>query len=237
VGFALATFEAGSHLTVDPTLETALLLLDGEVTFTWGDHAQPARRTSVFDGEPTVLHVPAGTDAAVTARQDAEIAVFTAFNARTFAPALFVPGALLQSEHRGLGQLDDTAFRIVRTVFDLRNRPDAALVLGEVITLPGRWSSYPPHHHAQPEIYHYRFLPEHGYGHAEVGDDVRKVHHRDTVFIEGDRDHPQVAAPGYAMYYIWVVRHLPDLPYTGFTFTDAHRWLTETNAPTWRPRP
>ena len=56
-------------------------------------------------------------------------------------------------------------------------------MLGEVVTLPGGWSSYPPHHHPQPEIYHYRFTHPQGFGHAELGDDVFKVRHYDTIRI------------------------------------------------------
>ena len=106
------------------------------------------------------------------------------------------------------------AIAIVRTVFDRRNAdPNAELVLGEVVTMPGRWSSYPPHHHPQPEIYHYRFTKPQGFGHAELGEQVLKVRQYDTVKILDGLDHAQCAAPGYGMYYAWVIRHLPDNPY------------------------
>ena len=75
-----------------------------------------------------------------------------------------------------MGQVGGACLRLVRTIFDRTNAdPNAELVLGEVITLPGRWSSYPPHHHPQPEIYHYRFTHPQGYGHAELGEDVLLV--------------------------------------------------------------
>ena len=38
------------------------------------------------------------------------------------------------------------------------------MVLGEVLNLPGKWSSYPPHHHPQPEVYFYRFDYPDGFG-------------------------------------------------------------------------
>jgi 5-deoxy-glucuronate isomerase len=99
--------------------------------------------------------------------------------------------------------------------------------VGEVVSLPGRWSSYPPHHHAQPEIYYYRFDPPQGYGHAELGDEVFKVHQHDLLRITAGNDHAQAAAPGYHMYYLWAIRHLDGNPYTGFEYTETHKWTFE----------
>jgi len=154
---------------------------------------------------------------------------------RAFPTVLYTPDSMLESEHRDKGRLDDTSHRIVRTIFDGRNRPEANLVLGEVINFPGRWSSYPPHHHPQPEIYHYRFTDPRGYGHAELGEDVLRVRPFDTIEILDLDDHSQVAAPGYGMFYVWVIRHLPGQPYTVPEFTSEHIWLKATAPPVWRP--
>ena len=130
-------------------------------------------------------------------------------------PRVFRPGDVAD-ERRGEGQVGGRCLRLVRTIFDARNSPpEVRLVLGEVVTLPGGWSSYPPHHHPQPEIYHYRFTHPQGFGHAEHGDDVFKVRQYDTIRIRAGNDHAQVAAPGYGMYYAWVIRHLPGKPYDG----------------------
>jgi 5-deoxy-glucuronate isomerase len=133
--------------------------------------------------------------------------------------------------------MGETSTRLVRTTFDDRNAPEANLVVGEVVTFPGKWSSYPPHRHPQPEIYHYRFFPEHGFGHATVGDAVLKVGHGDTVKILQGVSHPQVAAPGYAMYYLWVIRHLDGNRYGEKSgtpiFEPEHLWVTEIDAVIW----
>src|SRR5690606_22287859 len=135
------------------------------------------------------------------------------------------------------GQVRDRSLRFVRTIFDRRNSPpEVELVLGEVVTFPGGWSSYPPHHHPQPEIYHYRVTAPQGYGHAELGERVLKVRDRDTVCIPAGTDHAQCAAPGYGMYYAWVIRHLPDLPYTVPEFTAEHAWTMDANAGFWWPK-
>ena len=114
---------------------------------------------------------------------------------------------------RGAGTMHETSTRIVRTIFDYTNAPYANLVLGEVIGFPGKWSSYPPHHHPQPEIYYYKNNPENGFGYAEVGETVYKVHNGDTVCIPAGMTHPQCTPPGYALWYLWAIRHLDGCPY------------------------
>jgi 5-deoxy-glucuronate isomerase len=197
--------------------------------------ATAIHRQNLFEEPPTALHVGPATAVTVTAKSGgAQFAVVRTTNDRTFAPRLFLP-ADLAPEYRGAGLVQNACLRNVRLIFDRAARPEANLVVGEVVNYPGRWSSYPPHHHDQPEIYHYRFTAPHGYGHAELGDDVVKVRDGDTVVIPPGRDHAQVSAPGYGMYYLWMIRHLPGNPYTGFTFAEEHKWTLDAKQQGWRP--
>jgi len=232
--FGILRLCAGETIRGDGSLERAWVLLDGEARFEFDGRRETGARRSLFDQAPVVLHAPAGAKPHIHAERDCEFAVVAAENPRAFPIRLFDAESLLETEQRDRGLWDDTARRVVRTVFDFRNRPDASLVLGEVVNLPGRWSSYPPHHHAQPEIYHYRFTHPDGYGHGESGEQVFRVRHGDTLKILGG-DHSQVAAPGYGMYYLWIVRHLAGNPYRGFEFAREHRWLREPGARIWRP--
>ncbi|MBD5782459.1 5-deoxy-glucuronate isomerase [Pelagicoccus sp. NFK12] len=221
--------------TVTTTGETAWVLLHGELTAVVDDETFTASRASLFDEEPATLHVGAGTTVKLSAGENgAELAEVRSPLKRQL-PTRFTIGGDLPSEHRGAGLVQGTCQRCVRTVFDYSTRPESGLVIGEVVNYPGRWSSYPPHHHPQPEIYHYRFTKPQGYGHAELGDDVLKVTEGDTVVIPDGLDHAQVSAPGYGMYYLWIVRHLPRRPYKGFTFTKAHTWLLDPNNQGWAP--
>ena len=63
-----------------------------------------------------------------------------------------------------------------------------------------------------------------------------KVRQNDTVKILDGLDHAQCAAPGYGMYYAWVIRHLPDNPYIVPEFTAEHRWTQDPAAKFWRPK-
>ncbi len=216
--------------------ETAWLLMKGAVRGSAGRHRFEFSRDSLFDESASCIHVPAGCAVTFEASRDTEIMVFDCANARQFDARVFTPKDV-PNEPRGRGQVGDRALRYVRTIFDRTNSPEAVeLVLGEVVTFPGGWSSYPPHHHPQPEIYHYRFTRPQGYGHAELGDSVVKVMEYDTIHIPAGLDHAQCAAPGYGMYYSWVIRHLPDQPYTVPEFTAEHTWTLESGAPFWRPR-
>ena len=236
IDFGLLRLSAGERVDLTSELEGAALLLEGRVQFLWDGGARAAERHSLFEEDPVALHVPVSSRFEIVADTDAELAIFRTANDRAFEPRLFDGTSMLMSEHRAQGRLDDTAYRLVRTIFDDRNRPEANLVLGEVVHLPGRWSSTPPHHHPQTEIYHYRFSPEQGYGHGELGEDVVKVRSGDTVKILAGNDHAQVAAPGCAMWYLWVIRHLPEARYSVPEVGEENRWMLEAKAwsPSWR---
>ena len=231
--FGILPLRAGENHDLGSVRERALLILGGEAHLEWDGGSQEISRNSLFDELPWCLHVPSGCNCVVSAGgRGAELAVQAADNPRSFFPRLYAP-ADCRVERRGEGTMNETSTRFVRTIFDDSNAPQAELVLGEVITFPGKWSSYPPHHHPQPEIYHYRFLPRQGFGFTAVGEQAFLLRHCDTVLIHGGEDHPQVAAPGYAMYYIWLIRHLEGERYGTPEFTPEHQWVTDRKAKIW----
>lgn len=228
--------DAGERLTMQAQGETAWLLMSGGVRGVVERQAFEFARRSLFDESASCIHVPAGCVVELEATQPTELTVYESANRAPFAARIFRPEQV-PNERRGRGQVGERALRYVRTIFDRTNSPaEVELVLGEVVTFPGGWSSYPPHHHPQPEIYHYRFTAPQGYGHAELGDAVVKVRQYDTIHIPAGQDHAQCAAPGYGMYYSWVIRHLPDNPYTVPEFTPEHAWTMKPGADFWRPK-
>jgi 5-deoxy-glucuronate isomerase len=235
--FGLRLQTEGGRLEETLVKEEAWILLEGKARIEWdGGKSAIVSRASVFDEEPATFHAAKGARFTATALSPkVEWAVCRATNEASFASELFLPESVSR-EFRGDGLVQGACLRNVRQIFDHKNRPDSKLVLGEVINLPGRWSSYPPHHHAQPELYYYRFTLPQGYGHAECGETVYKIRSGDALLIPGGNDHSQVAAPGYGMYYLWVVKHLPGNPYRGFEFTEDHRWLLNPEQQGWEPK-
>lgn len=235
IDFGIHRMAAGRELKESHPKETVWVLLKGRAELSFAGSLKTVQRDSIFDEAPTALHLGPRTEVAIKSIADCEWAVARAHNGRNFAPRIFLPEDL-KPEYRGRGLAQDACLRNVRLIFDKTVRAEANLVIGEVINYPGRWSSYPPHHHAQPEIYHYRFTEPQGYGHGEAGEEVFKLRHNDTLKLPGGLDHAQVAAPGYGMYYLWVVRHLKGNPYTGFEFAKEHAWLLDPKRQGWQPR-
>jgi 5-deoxy-glucuronate isomerase len=229
------------------TDEQCFLLARGSATITWMVHSAgpgPQRatvsRADLFDHTPWCLSVPKRTRVVIDAGDEGVEWFYTATdNPQRFKAKLYTPEDC-RSELRGEGTMRETSTRIVRTVFDDTNRPESNLVIGEVIGAPGKWSSYPPHHHPQPEIYHYRFLPGQGFGLTAIGDTPYIIRDKDTILIREGEVHPQVTAPGYAMWYLWVIRHLEGAHYGPASktpiFVDDHAWVMGDENAIWQPK-
>jgi 5-deoxy-glucuronate isomerase len=228
------------------TDEQCFLLARGSAGLTWIVHeAKPGlvhetvSRPDLFDHAPWCLSVPRQARVIIAAGPEgAEFYYVATSNAKPFDARLFSPGEC-QSELRGKGTMRETSTRVVRTVFDDTNRPESNLVIGEVIGVPGKWSSYPPHHHPQPEIYHYRFLPSQGFGLTAIGETPYILRDKDTVLIREGEVHPHVTAPGYAMWYMWAIRHIEGAHYGPATntpaFIEEHTWVTGPEDAIWQP--
>jgi 5-deoxy-glucuronate isomerase len=213
--------------------ETAVLLVKGTVTTEWQNQKVRMERASEFNEDPWALHVPKDVQVRIVSEQEGSIVlVQSTENGRVFSPELYRPEDC-RSEIFGEGEWGGTARRIVRTVFDYGNAPYSNMVLGEVITWPGKWSSYPPHWHPQPEVYYYRFDHPQGFGLCLNGNKAYKITDNSYAAISGGDVHPQTSAPGYAMYYAWMIRHLKDNPWRDRITAEDHKWLCGKNIRIW----
>ena len=187
-------------------------------------------RDSLFDENPYCLHVPRNTKVTMKADTAAEVLIQKTDNEKDFAPKFYRPEDV-QADIFGGGVWSGTATRTVRTIFDYSNAPYSNMVNGEVINSPGRWSGYAPHTHPQPEVYTYKFDRPQGFGACFIGDNAFKISHNSWSELSGGNSHPQVTAPGYAMWYSWMIRHLPNNPWNKTRIDDPdHEWLMQPDA-------
>jgi len=235
--FGILKMKSGDIIESLNGRERAWLLIKGTVTFEWDGNKSTVTRNSCFDEAPSVLHVSKDTKVIIKTDSECELCVEKVDNSNSFDAKLYTPDDV-RTDIFGAGTLNEASIRSVRTVFDGEINPLSNMVLGEVINHPGKWSSYPPHDHPQPEIYHYRFFPEQGFGLSVLDDDAHVVKNGYTSLIEPNTTHSQGAAPGYAMYYIWMIPHLPNdrwLPTTRY-YREEHKWLLEDNVKIWPER-
>lgn len=219
--------EEGKTLSFSfPAEEMALLLIQGGIKISWQGKGVTAERDDFIKQGATCLHVCKNVPVTVTAVKESEILVQSTENDKTFDSILYTPENC-GKETFGQNQFEGKAQRTVRTFFDYHTAPYSNMVMGEILVPQGGWSSYPPHHHPQPEVYYYRFQKPQGFGACFIGDEVNKIKDGSFCAIPGGKTHPQVNAPGYPMYYVWMIRHFDGNPWTDRIFDPAHVWLLD----------
>lgn len=210
--------------------ETALLILSGDIEAQYEGHSVNLKRRNVFLDDAMALHLSRGVKLEIRCHSSSEFILQQTVNPRDFASKFYDNQAITRQVF-GSGVLESTTKRIVSTVFDYDIAPYSNMVLGEIINKPGIWSSYPPHNHPQPEVYFYKFNRSEGFGTCYIGEECFMVHDNSVAMIPGGLNHPQNAAPGYAMYYAWMIAHLPDHPWKKDRIVDPkHEWLLEEKA-------
>jgi len=226
----LLVLEAGETAVLhEPEKETALLLFCGEAIWSADGTEKRVSRESEFTQEASCLHTPAGTKIMVRAMRHSEIYVQRVKNERKFTPVFYMPEDI-SVQRAGVSELQGTMRRNIKTVFDLENAPYSNMVLGEVLNFPGKWSSYPPHFHPQPEVYFYRFDKPQGFGAGFANGEIHKTTHNGLLVIQSGF-HSQVAAPGYGLCYVWGIRHLPDDPWEKTRIDEQeHTWMLQPGA-------
>ena len=218
ISLRLIRLEKGQRHTLSlPGEELALVMLGGRAAITAGGHRWPALggRESVFSGMPHALYLPVGTGTVdVEALTPAcEVAVCGARAERLFTPAVIEP-ASVEIEIRG----GENATRQINHIMKPDFPADRLLVV-EVFTPSGNWSSYPPHKHDVhnppgevdlDEIYFYKISRPEGYAIQRVytrdgwRDETITVRDNDAILIP-EGYHPVVAAHGYDCYYLNVL--------------------------------
>jgi 5-deoxy-glucuronate isomerase len=214
-------------------LEKVYLLMYGHVNVECAGKNYEIVRESFLDDDFWIIDVPENETIKVTGiGSDSEIAVIRTENHKKFQPKIHDKDNSI-IETRGKGFMNETGTRIVKTFMDFSLTPESNLMIGEDIHYPGKWAGFPSHSHDQPEIYFYKFYPGNGFGLLKLGDEGVLLEHNDTVTIAPGLVHPQVSAPGYAMYFLWIIRHLDGNPYICPDFEEQHLWVEQPGAKYW----
>lgn len=223
-----------SHHHPAADVERAVVVLEGAAsvragTDRWGDLGS---RESVFERiAPPVLLLEPGLELEIEADRAATVIVAEAPAAIHGRSALFEPSEIFV-ETRGQGITERTIHHLLPPSVEA-----GRLILFEVFTPGGNWSSYPPHKHDTEdppreayleELYYYRFARPEGWGFARVYTPDRSL---DASFAVTDSDvlliprgyHPFGAPAGYEAYYLNVMAG-PNRAWH-FTVDPDHAWL------------
>jgi 5-deoxy-glucuronate isomerase len=218
VGFELWRLAPGE--TAEGRLEgreAILVLVEGRarVVAAGADWGEMGGRLDVFDRTPPhCLYVPPGSAWAAEAATDCCLAICTAPSPGG-RPAQRLGPEGIALEERGTG----TNTRYINNIaMEGRDVADSLLVT-EVFTPAGHWSSYPPHRHDEDdfprityleETYYHRLDPGDGFGIQRVFtedgslDETMALSNHDLVLVP--RGHHPCAAPyGVEMYYLNVM--------------------------------
>ncbi|MBC7326632.1 5-deoxy-glucuronate isomerase [bacterium] len=215
IGFSLLNLKMGEEYRMETMGKECLILLlrgkgwvelDGE-KFCLGE------RVNVFVDRAYAIYIPANKEVLIGAEKNLEAGVIFAPSQREGDVILIQPEDV---RVRRVGE--GNFFREVHDVLR-EDMPAEKLIVGETFNPPGNWSSYPPHRHDEnnppekiwlEEVYHFRFQPEEGFGFMRLYDDELTINealiieNRDSVIITKGY-HPVVSAPGYFLYYLWIL--------------------------------
>jgi 5-deoxy-glucuronate isomerase len=234
VGFDVHVLRPGETVAGETgDREVCLVLVAGRAKVAAGgeDFGDIGERVTPFAGKPWSVYAPVGASWRVTATSDVELAVCSAPGGGSHAARLIGPDQI-SAETRGTGANTRHVANILPEW-----EPAHSLLVVEVITPAGNWSSYPPHKHdrdALPEeslleeTYYHRLDPPQGYAVQRVYTDDRSLD--ETMAVE-DRDvvlvprgyHPVGAPHGYSLYYLNVMAG----PKRTWRFWNdpAHAWM------------
>ncbi len=217
VGFEVYRLKKGQSLSYQTGgNEICLVILSGRASIRAGALACGilGDRSNVFDGLPWSVYVPAQSDYAIKAENECEIAVCASPSKGGLPPRIITPSEVGE-ETRGTG----TNTRHVRNILPDTSPHAENLLVVEVITPGGNWSSYPPHKHDTDdypnetyleETYYHRLNPPQGFGFQRVYTDDGSL---DESFAIKDGDvvlvpkgfHPVAAPHGFDLYYLNVM--------------------------------
>lgn len=236
LGFKTVHLEVGVTLAaVTGSNETALVWLGGRAEVP--GFGTIGGRADVWDGKPHALVLPPGTEYEIRTETGCDLAIVSAPAQSELPPRLIRPDDV-RIEIRGSGVTERRIHWVVA-----EQDPAARLILVEVFTPAGHWSTFPPHKHdtddpprerALEEIYYYRIRPEQGFAFQAIYtadrslDMALRPRHGDLVLVPRGY-HVVSAAPGYECYYLNAMAGA--VREWRFTTDPDHAWLLPNPPP------
>lgn len=237
VGFRVHKLAKGQSIEANTEdREHCLVLVSGHATVNCGEHCWEdiGERMDIFEKvAPYSVYLPNGVNYTVEATTDLELAVCSAPGFGNHEPRLIGPDQVKQST-RGSG----TNTRHIQDILPETEPADSLLVV-EVFTPPGNWSSYPPHKHdvddlpnesKLEETYYHRLNPSQGFAFQRVYTDDRSLDESMAVdngccVLVPRGYHPAGAPHGYELYYLNVMAG----PKRVWKFTNDpdHEWIVK----------
>ena len=217
--FAARQMRGGEQWSFDTgEYELALVVLGGvaEVDSNRGKWVGVGRRASVFEGMPYTLYLPRQTRFRLTASSERlDFAYGWCLAGEDHPPKLVTPSEVA-IEIRGGGNATRQINKMIPPGFAC-----SRIVVVEVYTPAGNWSSYPPHKHDQhrldaqgnlieadlEEIYFYKIARSEGFAYQRIYTADKKLDElilvRDNhLVLSPEGYHPVVAAHGHDCYYL-----------------------------------
>jgi 5-deoxy-glucuronate isomerase len=230
----------GAHDFASGGDELLVMPLDGSCVVECESRRFPlAGRDGVFAGVSDFAYVPRDAEVRVSSAGGGRFILPSAVAGHRLDPA-YGPAAGVPVELRGAGQ----SSRQVNNCCTPDSFPADKLLVVEVLTPGGNWSSYPPHKHDEQregelqleEIYYFEVAGANGLGYQRVyssGPDRQidvcaEVRSGDVVLVPYGYHGPSMAAPGYDLYYLNVMAGPAEE--RGWRFCDdpAHAWVRGT---------
>ena len=228
VGFEVLRLDGTKSTVETGDREVCVVVVEGSCHV--GDFRNLGGRPDPWSGPPDAAYLPPGTRVEIEGRAEVALCFAPAPNGGVAARVL--PGAEIEVETRGHGAHE----RYIHPIL-MGDREAESLLVTEVLTPAGHWSSYPPHKHDRDdppretlleETYYQRVKPARGFGLMRVYTDDRSL---DETIAFADRDcvlvprgyHTVSAPPGYDVYYLnvmagptrnWIFANDPDHEWT-----------------------
>ncbi|WP_405736019.1 5-deoxy-glucuronate isomerase [Streptomyces sp. NBC_01537] len=216
-GLRILTLKPGqAHALSTGDSEFLVLPLNGGCTVTTADGQtfELDGRSGVFASVTDFAYLPRESEAVISSAAGGRFALPSARTGRGSLPARYGRQEDVPVELRGAGNCS----RQVNNYCLPGTFEAEQLLVCEVLTPGGNWSSYPPHKHdeARPgteseleEIYWFEVAGEGGFAYQRVYgtedrpiDVLAEVRSGDTVLIPHGWHGPSIAAPGYDLYYL-----------------------------------